>query len=280
MQRYRKKNVFANFMFTKIYDMGEKKILILNIYFNEYMKYCVVIPVYNSENHIADVIEDVVQYVDNIIVVDDGSTDGTLSIIEKINNICLITYSRNRGKGYALRRGFALAISLGFTHVVTLDADGQHKAKDINLLINRAIGKEDALIIGSRCFDNPNMPQGNRFANKFSNFWFKIQTGITLPDTQTGFRLYPVYIMKKMRFFTNRYESELEILVRCAWRNIELIPQFINVYYPPFDERISHFRKGKDFFRISIMNTVLCFMALLYGYPSMFFRKLWAKIKN
>lgn len=267
-------------MFTKIYDMGEKKILILNIYFNEYMKYCVVIPVYNSENHIADVIEDVVQYVDNIIVVDDGSTDGTLSIIEKINNIRLITYSRNRGKGYALRRGFALAISLGFTHVVTLDADGQHKAKDINILINRAIGKEDALIIGSRCFDNPNMPQGNRFANKFSNFWFKIQTGITLPDTQTGFRLYPVYIMKKMRFFTNRYESELEILVRCAWRNIELIPQFINVYYPPFDERISHFRKGKDFFRISIMNTVLCFMALLYGYPSMFFRKLWAKIKN
>lgn len=244
------------------------------------MKYCVVIPVYNSERNIAKVIEDVMQCVDNVIVVDDGSTDQTLRIIEKIHNIRLITYSRNRGKGYALKCGFTLALSLGFTHVITFDADGQHKAKDIHLLVNRAIGKENALIIGSRCFDDPNIPQGNRFANKFSNFWFKVQTGVTLPDTQTGFRLYPIYKMKRMTLLTNRYEAELELLVRCAWRNIKLIPQSIDVYYPPFNERLSHFRKGKDFFRISLLNTILCVMAVLYGYPSMFLRKLWAKIKG
>ena len=241
------------------------------------MKYCVVVPVYNSETHVSDVINDVLQYTQDVIVVNDGSTDATLQVISRFVGIDVVSYSRNRGKGYAISKGLDRALKQGFTHAVTIDADGQHKACDIPKLVETASRHEEALIIGSRNFGNPYMPQGNRFANRFSNFWFRLQTGIGLPDTQTGFRLYPLLKMGKMRPFTRRYEAELELLVRAAWRNIELIPTTIDVYYPPSDERISHFRKGRDFVRISLLNTALCIIALVYGYPSMFVRKLWKK---
>ncbi|MDR1197765.1 MAG: glycosyltransferase family 2 protein [Prevotellaceae bacterium] len=248
------------------------------------MKTCIVIPVYNSENHIANVIENVFKYAYNLIVINDGSTDGTLKKIIEIQCIAslpktmeLVSYKQNRGKGYALKQGFRRALELGFTHAVTMDADGQHLPADIALLTEKSQENPDALIVGSRKFDNPDMPEGSKFANNFSNFWFKIQTGISLPDTQTGFRIYPLGKTEKIRAFTDRYEAELEILVRCAWKNIKLVPQPINVYYPPQNERLSHFRKGKDFFRISVLNTVLCFLAVIYGYPSMFFRKVFKK---
>jgi glycosyltransferase involved in cell wall biosynthesis len=185
----------------------------------------------------------------------------------------LVSYTKNRGKGHALQRGFRKAADLGFTHAVTMDADGQHLSTDLATLTKIAEKYPDAIIVGARKFDNPNMPQGNIFANNFSNFWFMVQTGKRLPDTQTGFRVYPLQKIGKMRLFTNRYEAELEILVRSAWRNIPIVSQRVNVYYPPIDERLSHFRGSKDFFRISVLNTVLCFFAVVYGYPSMLIRR-------
>jgi glycosyltransferase involved in cell wall biosynthesis len=186
----------------------------------------------------------------------------------------LISYSKNHGKGYALQQGFRRALELDFTHVITIDADGQHLASDIPVMLQKSVENPDALVIGERKFDNPNMPQGNLFANNFSNFWFMVQTGKRLPDTQTGFRVYPLQKIGKIHLFTNRYEAELEMLVRSAWRNISIVSQPINVYYPPKNERISHFRAGRDFFRISVLNTVLCVFAVIYGYPSMFIRYL------
>ena len=246
------------------------------------MRHCVLIPVYNSENLIADVIKSVLQCSENLIVVNDGSTDGTLDTIYRLRTSSqhtderfeLVTYSKNRGKGHALQQGFKRALELGFTHVITMDADGQHLATDIAMLIQSSEKQPDALIIGARKFDDPNMPQGNVFANNFSNFWFMVQTGKRLPDTQTGFRVYPLQKVGKMRLFTNRYEAELELLVRSAWRNIPIISQAINVYYPPKNERLSHFRGSRDFFRISVLNTVLCFLAVIWGYPSILIHEL------
>ena len=245
------------------------------------MKICVIIPVYNSGNLIIDVIKSVMQYTKNLIVVNDGSTDGTLDAIRHcgINpqspdeSITLISYEKNRGKGYALKQAFKRALELGFTHGLTMDADGQHLASNLEIVTKLAENNPNALIIGARKFDNPNMPQGSRFANNFSNFWFMVQTGKRLPDTQSGFRIYPLQATGKIHLFTNRYEAELEILVRSAWRNIPIVSQPVDVYYPPMNERVSHFRGGRDFFRISVLNTVLCFFAVVYGYPSMFLRK-------
>ena len=244
-------------------------------------QYCVIIPVYNSEKHIANVLRSVLKHAESVIIVNDGSTDETLEVVlnsvraKHNNRVQFVTYGKNRGKGYALQQGFRWALELGFTHAVTMDADGQHLATDIATLVQTSENQPNALIVGARKFDNPNMPQGNIFANNFSNFWFMVQTGKKLPDTQTGFRIYPLQKIGKMRLFTNRYEAELEMLVRSAWRNIPIISQPINVYYPPINERLSHFRGGKDFFRISVLNTILCFVAVIYGYPSMFLRRIF-----
>jgi len=238
------------------------------------MKICVIIPVYNSENLVANVIKSVLQCTENLIVVNDGSTDSTLDTLKNFSEITLVSYTKNRGKGYALQQGFQKALELGFTHAITMDADGQHLVSDLEIMTKASENQPNALIIGARKFDNPNMPRGNIFANNFSNFWFMVQTGKKMPDTQTGFRVYPLQKIGKMCLFTSRYEAELEMLVRTAWRNIPIVSQPINVYYPPVNERLSHFRGGKDFFRISILNTVLCFLAAVWGYPNMFLRKL------
>ena len=217
------------------------------------------------------------QYTKNLIVVNDGSTDGTLDAIRHCGldpqSPNVVSYAKNRGKGYALQQGFIRALELDFTHAITMDADGQHLASNLEIMIKLAEAQPNALIVGSRKFDDPNMPRGSRFANKFSNFWFMLQTGRRLPDTQTGFRVYPLLKMGKIHLFTTRYEAELEILVGSAWRNIPIVSQPVDVYYPPAGERVSHFRGNKDFFRISVLNTVLCFLAVVYGYPAMLFRK-------
>jgi len=118
-------------------------------------------------------------------------------------------------------------------------------------------------------------------ANKFSNFWYTVETLHTLPDTQSGYRLYPVQKMKGMRFLSTKYEFEVEVLVKAVWRGIQVISVRVDVYYPPQSERISHFRPGPDFTRISILNTYLVICAVLYGHWAVIIRALtWANIKN
>ena len=236
--------------------------------------HCVIIPTYNNALTLSGVILEVLNYCAHVVVVNDGSSDSTPEVLQSFGDrIHVIEYFPNRGKGYALRKGFRYAVEKGFRYAVTIDSDGQHFASDIPLLMEASSRNPQALIIGSRQFNQPNMPAKNSFANKFSNFWFTVQTGHRLNDTQTGYRLYPLHKMSKMRFFTSRYETELEILVRLAWKGVPLIPVPVKVYYAPKGERVTHFRKGKDFFRISLLNTALCVAAVLYGYPSMLFRK-------
>ncbi|MCK7560122.1 DUF2062 domain-containing protein [Chitinophaga sedimenti] len=118
------------------------------------------------------------------------------------------------------------------------------------------------------------MPGKNTFANKFSNFWFYVETGIRAPDTQSGFRLYPIHRMGRIRSICNKYEFEVEVIVRSAWKGIKIDWAPIKVYYPPKEERISHFRPGPDFTRISVLNTVLVTIAFLYIKPRDFIRAM------
>ncbi|MCL2596092.1 MAG: glycosyltransferase family 2 protein [Paludibacter sp.] len=235
---------------------------------------CVVVPTYNNARFLQETIENILQYNENVIVVDDGSTDETNKIIENfLGKIIWISNKKNKGKGYALHKGFDIAEKLGYKYVITMDSDGQHDVADLPLFYKKNAQMPDCMIIGSRILRQKNMPVGNTFANKFSNFWFAVQTGKRLADTQTGFRLYPLKKMHGMRPLLNRYEAELELLVRSAWRNIKIMPIKINVKYPT--ERITHFRPFADFLRISILNTFLCIAAVIYGYPKRLF--LWIK---
>jgi len=126
--------------------------------------------------------------------------------------------------------------------------------------------------VGARNIQADGMPSKNTFANKFSNFWFKLETGISLPDTQSGFRLYPLEPIKNMRFFSDKYELEVEILVRLAWKDVPVTWIPISVYYPPEEERVSHFRPFRDFSRISVLNTVLVLVTLFWVWPRDLFR--------
>ena len=183
----------------------------------------------------------------------------------------MVSYSRNRGKGYALRRGLEAARAAGFDYAVTIDSDGQHAPEEIPQLI-KAIDKQPTLVVGSRNLQADGMPSGNTFANRFSNFWFLIQTGLRLPDTQTGFRVYPLHDLPCLNLLTYRYESELELLVFSAWRGVNIVSVPVSVSYP--DDRVSHFRPFRDFLRISLLNTVLCLLAIVYGYPRMLLNRM------
>jgi 1-acyl-sn-glycerol-3-phosphate acyltransferase len=235
---------------------------------------CVVIPTYNNAGTVRKVVEDCLRQCRDVIVVNDGCTDDTHEILSSISGITVVEYGRNRGKGHALKVGFRKALEMGFAYAITLDADGQHYTNDIHLFLEANLQHPGALIIGSRRLEGVDRSKGSNFANKFSNFWFWVQTGRKLTDTQTGYRFYPLRKLHGVSLLTSRYEAELELLVFASWHGVDIVPIPINVYYPPRGERVSHFRPGQDFARISILNTVLCFLAVVYGLPLRLFRSL------
>ena len=233
---------------------------------------CIIIPTYNNEKTLRRVVIEIMSIVpkESIIIVNDGSTDSTNEILNEFENqVLILKNEQNKGKGFSLRKGFKKAIELGFQNAITIDSDGQHYPEDIQLLIEKGFENKGAVIMGSRNMQQDGVPQKSSFGNKFSNFWFKIETWITLPDTQTGFRLYPLQPLRKMHLFTNKFELEIEVIVRLAWKNVKFVPVQIRVKYDP-DERVSHFRPGRDFFRISLLNSILVTFALIYYYPKRF----------
>lgn len=241
------------------------------------MNIAVLIPTYNNAASLGQVLKDVLSYTGHVIVVNDGSTDDTAAVLDEFPEVQRVSYTPNRGKGIALRRGFRYARQQGYDYVITMDADGQHFASDLQVFHERLRANGDAIIIGARNLHQENMPGKNSFANKFSNFWFYVETGMKAPDTQSGYRMYPLKQMDKIRFWCTRYEFEVEVLVRSAWRGIKIDWVPVQVYYPPAEERVSHFRPFQDFSRISVLNTVLVLITFLYIKPRDFIRFLLKK---
>lgn len=241
------------------------------------MNIAVLIPTYNNAGTLAQVLKDALSYTSHVIVVNDGSTDNTLEVLEQFPEVQVVTYTTNRGKGIALRRGFRYALQQGYEYVITMDADGQHFASDLQAFHQRFQEGGDAIIIGARNLQQENMPGKNSFANRFSNFWFYVETGLKAPDTQSGYRMYPLKLIGQMGFWCPRYEFEVEVIVRSAWRGIKIDWVPVRVYYPPAEERVSHFRPFQDFSRISVLNTVLVLITFLYIKPRDFIRFLLKK---
>lgn len=251
------------------------------------VKACVLLPTYNNAGTLTQVIEDVLQYTSNIIVVNDGSTDSTEKNLSNYPKLQVIAYKPNRGKGYALRCGLRAAADAGYDYAITMDSDGQHYASDLPVFLEEIQKTPGALLVGARNMSVENVPTKSSFGNRFSNFWFWFNTHISLPDTQSGYRLYPVQRMGRRRYFTRKYEFEIEVLVRAAWSGIPVRAVPVSVYYPPAHERVSHFRPFKDFSRISILNTVLVTIAVLWIKPRDLIRgafsvegwqKLWQRL--
>lgn len=245
---------------------------------------CAVIPTYQNAKTLLKVVADVHRVVDTVFVVDDGSNDGTAALLDKATGNerpeKVLTHPKNCGKGAALKTGLTYARQQGFRYAVTVDADGQHRADDIPALLKAVEEEPDALAIGSRGVQHENMPAKSTFANRFSNFWFALQTLQRLPDTQSGLRVYPLRCLHGLRWMSARYEAELTLLVFSAWAGVKLLPVPVSVYYPPRDQRVTHFRPGRDFTRISVLNTLLCFLMVVYGWPRIFCRQIARGVKG
>lgn len=238
-------------------------------------KICVLIPTYNNEKTLSRVIDGVLEYTPNIIVVNDGSTDSTIQILKNYPQITTLSLPENKGKGNGLKTGFRKAKQLGYHYAITIDSDGQHYPDDIPVFVEALLNEEgDVLLIGNRNMSQDGIPKKSSFGNRFSNFWFWFETGIKLEDTQSGYRLYPLLKIPK-KYFTPKFEFEIEIIVRSAWKHIPVKNVPVKVLYDPM-ERVSHFRPFKDFTRISILNTILVSITLVYIIPRNFinnFRK-------
>lgn len=241
------------------------------------LRCCALLPTYNNGGTLEAVVRATLEWCAEVIVVDDGSTDQTPDLLSGLAGCAgleVVSYPdhRNRGKGHALLTGLRRAAERGFVYAVTLDTDGQHNPADLANLVAYESEHPGAFVIGARNLAADGMPAKNTFANKFSNFWYAVQTFHRLPDTQSGFRLYPLATLMGLRLFTSGYEFEIESAVRLAWRGCPVAAVPVSVTYP--DNRVSHFRPGRDFLRISLVNTVLTIVALLIYYPVAFVRWL------
>ncbi|WP_121627302.1 glycosyltransferase family 2 protein [Poseidonibacter antarcticus] len=220
------------------------------------MKTCIVIPVYNSP-FLFDVINDLLTFDYKIIVVDDGS-DSKIEINDL--DITLVTHKINMGKGEAILTGAKKAKELGFEYFVTMDADKQHLSSEISKLTNAY--EEESIVIGNRNFDNENVPDSSKFGRKFSNFWVNLETGRKFGDTQSGFRIYPVSILE-LKTSNRRFDFEIEVLVLHCYKKRKTIDVDVECYYPPENERISHFDKVKDNIRLSLVHSKLMIQRFL-----------------
>ncbi len=228
----------------------------------EKIKPLIVIPVYNHAATLREVVDRTLRVCGDILVVDDGSTDGSTEAINGLQ-VRLIRHDKNMGKGAAILTAVEEARKFGMTHIITIDADGQHDPADVKFFMP-VIEKEPlAIVVGKRGFNVENVPFSSRFGRVFSNFWLRVQTGYSLKDTQSGFRAYPIALFDKLRLYDRHYSFEIEVLVKAAWAGIALKEVDISVHYPEREMRVSHFRPFMDNLRLTILNTRLTVRALL-----------------
>ena len=222
---------------------------------------CAVIPVYNNEKTIAAVIRAAARHVDCVIVVDDGSTDGTPDAIRR-TRADVVTLARNRGKGAALLTGFAAAAPT-CDWALTIDGDGQHRPADGRALLDAPGHGQRVLVVGKRQgMTQEHVPWTSRFGRLFSNFWVWVSGGPWIADSQSGFRLYPLPEAMELGVRARQYQFEVEILVRARQSGIRTIEVPVSVVYQPRGVRVSHFRPWRDFLRNGATFSRLIFFRL------------------
>ncbi|MGD9172190.1 MAG: glycosyltransferase family 2 protein [Candidatus Thiodiazotropha sp.] len=212
------------------------------------MRIAAVIPVYNEVATIRSVVERTLHHVDQLIVVDDASVDGSAEELAGITGITLLTHSRNLGKGSSIQLGFNYALQQGFDAVITLDGDNQHSPEEIPGLLRVAEEHPNAIVIAARLKQRENAPKLRLFANKFADFWVSWAAGYTVVDSQSGFRLYPSQVLKLV---CNRLANakgfvfESEILIEAAHNNLYSVSVPIESIYHQ-GGRHSHYKPWKD----------------------------------
>jgi len=209
------------------------------------LKHIVIVPTYNNPKTIKNVVQDLQQHKYVVIVVDDGSD---IPIKDSFNlseekNLYFVRHNTNQGKGAAIISGLHKAKELGFEYAGSIDGDGQHLASQMYKLLDDY--KNGSIRIGARNFDLLHVPKGSKFGRWFSNFWACWDTGYTITDSLSGYRIYPISVLN-LPIKTKRFDWEMEVLVRHADAGGLIDEVFIECYYPTAEERVSHFKKFGD----------------------------------
>ena len=225
-------------------------------------KTLLVIPVYNHAATLRAVARNALAEGFPVLVVDDGSTDGGLDTVVDLP-VARHRFPSNRGKGAAILAAAGLAKRSGYDAILTIDADGQHDPADARRLAETAADSWPAVVIGARRMEDANAPRSSVFGRDFSNFWVRLECGHALPDSQSGYRLYPVDFLLAGRFLSTGFPFEVEVLVRAAWSGLPLLSVPVPVHYPPAGERVSHFHPFLDNLRLSFLHAWLVIRSLL-----------------
>jgi glycosyltransferase involved in cell wall biosynthesis len=213
-----------------------------------------VIPAYNEARAIGDVVERCLALTDRIVVVDDGSTDDTWTVVSRYP-VDALRHPVNRGKAAALLTGIGRALDGGAARIVTLDADGQHRPEDVPLLLAAADHAPAAIVIGSRRADGRHAPRARYWANRIADFWISWAAGQLIEDTQSGFRLYPARGLRRLlaKVGSRRgFAFESEILIEAGRAGVPILPVAIPALYGT-TLRASHFRPFRDIPKIVVM---------------------------
>jgi len=212
----------------------------------------VVIPALNEERAIRAVVQDALARCGRVIVVDDGSSDGTGAAIADLP-VERIRHEQPLGKAKALQDGFRRALELGADGVLTMDGDGQHAAADLPRLLAAAHQYPGAIVIGARLRGKDSQPGKNRFGNQQADFWVSWACGQRVVDSQSGQRFYPRAVVElALSLPRGGFVFESEILIEAAQRGIRTVSVPIESRYED-DRRASHFRPLRDVGRITAM---------------------------
>lgn len=205
-------------------------------------KVCVIIPAYNASGTITDVIKGALKHVPKVIVADDGSVDNTATTASEAGAE-VIMIGRNRGKGNALKALFKKAIDDGYEAVISLDADGQHDPGDIPLFLEANRKYPADVIVGSRMHEKDKIPRARYNSMYIARFFISFASNQFLEDTQCGYRLYPLELIKKIRLTTERYTTESELLIKAGDTGVNI--RFVRVR-TIYGNNGSHFRPVAD----------------------------------
>jgi len=235
----------------------------------------IVIPAYNEARTIRGLAEAALALSVRVLVVDDGSCDGTAEQLHDLP-LTLLRHPVNRGKAAVLRTAFQHAVALGAASVVTIDGDGQHDPRDVPKLLSIWRRHPDRLVIGARLHDRARIPRLRYFGNRTACFWISWAAGHPIADTQSGFRVYPREVMEiALADCTScsGFTFESEIIIAAAHRGHRTLAVTIGACYP-VDARKSHYRAGPDTMRIIAM--VAAYLLAKGLYP----RGLWRSLQR
>ena len=210
---------------------------------------CVVVPAYNEEARIGEVVRSIRAHVPDVIVVDDGSRDGTARAAEAAG-ATVVRHAVNRGKGVALNTGFEQARQRGCDYVITMDGDGQHDSADLPKFVEAYVRTAIPVLVGNRMADPRAMPLVRRLTNRFMSWLLSREMGQYVPDTQCGYRLYRCAVIPFVSTQSTRFAAESEILLHVTERGIRVDSVPVATIYRDEKSKINPFKDTLRFVRM------------------------------